>query len=210
MGPISPAFNNGVNIIEYYVLAERVPEGTFAQLLIYYARSGITLTQGWTTANSLDTRIEFQNIATKGLKAELLGGFFPSSASKSAKLNLHYQQTHFHTRAFIDLVKGPTATIDAVIGNEGFMAGGELAYDVNKASITKYSAAVGYKDPNYVAAITATNNLSIFAASYYHKVNQQVEAGAKAVWDSKTSNNVGLEVAGKYRHDSASFTKVCE
>jgi len=87
------------------------------------------------------------------------------------------------------------------------MAGGELAYDVNKASITKYSAAVGYKHPDYVAAITATNNLSIFAASYYHKVNDTVEAGAKAVWDSKASNKVGLEVAGKYRHDTLSFTK---
>lgn len=41
-------------------------------------------------------------------------------------------------------------------------------------------------------------NLSVFSASYYHKVNQNVEAGAKAIWDSKASNsNVGLEVGGK-------------
>jgi len=166
------------------------------------------LTQTWNTANALDTKIEFKDLATKGLKAELLGGFLPSSTSKSAKFNLYYQQPHFHTRAFFDLVKGPTATVDAVIGSEGFLAGGELSYDVNKASITKYSAAVGYKHEDYTAAITATNNLSIFAASYYHKVNKKVETGAKAVWDSKTSNTVGLEVAGKYRHDPISFSKV--
>lgn len=206
MGPISPDFNNGVNILDYYIHAQP----GIAQLLILYHRPGITLTQGWTTANSLDTKIEFKDLfTTKGLKAELLGGFLPNSAAKSAKLNLHYQQTHFHTRAFFDLVKGPTATVDAVIGNEGFMAGGELGYDVNKAAITKYSAAVGYKAADYSAAITATNNLSVFAASYFHKVGEKVEAGAKAVWDSKTSSNVGLEVAGKYRHDTVSFSKVC-
>ncbi|CRK47110.1 hypothetical protein BN1723_016717, partial [Verticillium longisporum] len=49
---------------------------------------------------------------------------------------------------------------------------------------------------------------SIFAASYYHKVNSQVEAGAKATWNSKTGNNVGLEVASKYRIDPVSFAKV--
>jgi len=166
------------------------------------------LTQGWTTLNSLDTKLEFKDLlTTKGLRAELLAGFLPVTQSKSAKVNLHYVQPHFHTRAFFDLVKGPSATVDAVIGNEGFMAGGELAYDVQKAAISKYSAAIGYKNNDYSATITATNNLSVFAASYYHKVNAKVEAGAKAVWDSKASGAVGLELASKYRNDSVSFTK---
>lgn len=106
------------------------------------------------------------------------------------------------------MLKGPTANIDAVLGRDGFLVGAEAAYDVQKASITKYSAAVGYSVPEYSAAITATNNLSVFAASYYHKVNSAVEAGAKATWDSKSSNNVGLEVASKYRLDPTSFAKV--
>ena len=106
------------------------------------------------------------------------------------------------------MLKGPTANIDAVLGHEGFLVGAEAAYDVQKASITRYSAAVGYSMPEYSAAITATNNLNIFSASYYHKVNSAVEAGAKATWDSKSSNNVGLEVASKYRLDPTSFAKV--
>jgi hypothetical protein len=36
----------------------------------------------------------------------------------------------------------------------------------------------------------------------------QVEAGAKAIWNSKTGNTVGLEVASKYRLDPVSFAKV--
>lgn len=204
LGPIIPDYLNRINRIDYYVVAEP----GYAQMLIRYARPGFTLTQDWSTANILNTKAEWKDFATKGLKAELHGGFLPNNSVKSAKLNLHWAQPYFHTRAFFDLTK-PNALIDTVISNEGFMAGGELAYDVQKAAISKYSAAVGYKAPEYVAAITATNNLSVFAASYYHKVNSKVEAGAKAVWDSKTSGNVGLEVAGKYRHDAVSFTKVC-
>ena len=81
-------------------------------------------------------------------------------------------------------------------------------YDVQKAAITNYSAAIGYINPQYTASITATNNLSVFSAAYYHKVNSQVEAGAKAVYDSKSGNQVGLEVASKYRLDPVSFAKV--
>lgn len=174
---------------------------------MFYRRAGLTLTQAWTTVNALDTKVELDNQLAKGLKAELLTQFLPSSQAKGAKLNLYFKQPNFQARAFFDLLKGPTANIDAVLGHEGFLVGAEAGYDVQKAAITRYSAAVGYSVPEYSAAITATNNLSVFSASYYHKVNSQVEAGAKATWDSHGSNNVGLEVASKYRLDPTSFAK---
>lgn len=94
------------------------------------------------------------------------------------------------------------------LGHEGFLIGGEGGYDVGKAAITKYALAAGYSTPSYAAVVTATNNLSVFAASYYHKVNADVEAGAKATWDSNAGANVGLEVATKYKLDPSSFAKV--
>jgi len=127
--------------------------------------------------------------------------------ARGAKFNLHFKQSNFHGRAFFDLLKGPTASVDAVIGHEGFLAGASAGYDVNKAQVTSYSAAVGFQAPAYSAAVTATDNLTVFAASYYHKVNDQVEAGAKASWNSKTGNAVGLELASKYRLDPVSFVK---
>lgn len=111
-------------------------------------------------------------------------------------------------RTFFDLFRGPTANIDAVLGHEGFLVGAEAGYDVQKAAVTKYSAAIGYSLPQYAATIQATNNLSVFSASYYHLVNKEVEAGAKATWDSKAGNNVGLEIASKYKLDPSSFAKV--
>lgn len=178
-----------------------------AEILIFYRTTGTTITQTWNTANALETKLEFNDSIAKGLKAEVLGAFFPSSQAKGVKLNLHFKQPNFHTRAFFDLLKGPTANLDAVIGHDGFLVGAEAGYDVQKAAITRYSLGLGYQQPLYTASIIASNNLTVFSASYYHKVNSQVEAGAKAVWDSKSGSNVGLEVASKYRIDPLSFTK---
>jgi len=180
--------------------------------LISYHKPGITGTLAWSTLNTLDAKLELDENISKGLKVEALGTFKPDSKNLASKLNLYFKQPAFHMRAFVDLLKGPTATVDAVIGHEGFVVGGEAGYDVQKAAVTRYSAAIGYQHSVHSAAITATNNLSVFSASYYHRVNTQVEAGAKATWDSKGSGAVGLEVASKYIIDPTSFTKVryCE
>lgn len=172
--------------------------------------TGLTLTQTWTTSNSLDTKLELEDNLTKGLKAEVLTNYLPVQKSYGGKLNLHYKQPNIHTRLFTDLSKGPTATFDMTLGHEGFLIGAEGGYDVSKAAITKYALAAGYSQGSYAAAITATNNLTMFSASYYHQVNSEVEAGAKATWDSNTSNNVGLEVATKYKLDPSSFAKVSQ
>jgi len=178
------------------------------QALITYCRAGITGTLAWTTLNVLDAKLELDNNIAKGLKAEALTTFNPATQATGAKLNMYFKQPAFHIRAFTDLLKGPTATIDAVIGHEGFVVGGEAGYDVQKAAVTRYSAAIGYQHRVHNAAITATNNLSIFTASYYNKVNDAVEVGARAAWDSKSSSTVGMEVAAKYRIDPLSFAKV--
>jgi voltage-dependent anion channel protein 2 len=169
--------------------------------------NGLTLTQTWNTANTLETKVEMADNLAKGLKAEGIVSFLPATQARGAKFNLHFKQPNFNGRAFFDLLKGPTANIDAIVGHEGFLAGASAGYDVQKAKITGYSAAVGYHASTYSAAVTATDNLSVFAASYYHKVNSQVEAGSKATWNSKSGNTVGLEVAAKYRLDPVSFVK---
>lgn len=169
--------------------------------------NGLTVTQSWNTANVLETKIEMADNLAKGLKAEGIFNFLPATQARGAKFNLYFKQSNFHGRAYFDLLKGPTANIDAIVGDKGFLAGASAGYDVQKAKVTGYSAAVGYHAATYSAAVTATDNLSVFAASYYHKVNPFVEAGSKATWNSKSGNNVGLEVATKYRLDAVSFVK---
>ena len=181
----------------------------FGALLMFYEHAGLSLTQTWTTANVLLTKLELDNKIAKGLKAEAITDFIPHSQKFGAKVNLYFKQPNFNARAFFDVVNGPVANVDAVLGHEGFLVGAEAGYDVQKAGITRYAAAIGYTAPQYSAAITATNSLSVFAASYYHKVSSEVEAGARAIWDSKSGDKVALEVASKYRIDPTSFAKVC-
>ncbi|KKY17778.1 putative outer mitochondrial membrane protein porin [Phaeomoniella chlamydospora] len=185
----------------------KIPEFAFILTCRPTNFPGLTLTQSWSTSNSLDTKVELEDNIAKGLKAEISTNFLPATKAYGGKVNVFFKQPNFHARAFLDPFKGPTATIDAVVGHEGFVVGAETGYDVQKAAITKYSVAAGYSLPSYAAAITATNNLSVFTASYFHKVNPQVLAGAKATWDSKAGSNVGLEVASKYQIDPTSFAK---
>ena len=130
--------------------------------LTKYPFSGTTTTVSWNTQNALDTKVELDNQIASGVKAELLTTFIPHSQAVSTKLNLHYKQPNIHTRAFFNLLKGPIANIDFVLGRQGFLVGAEAGYDVQKAAITGYQAAVGYQTPIYSAAVTATNNVSVF------------------------------------------------
>ena len=91
-----------------------------------------------------------------------------------------------------------------------YRSGGEASYDVSKAAVTKYSTSVGYLSPEYSTAITATNNLSVFNASFFQKVSSAVQAGAKASYDTKSAGTVGLELAGRYQIEPLSFVKVRE
>jgi voltage-dependent anion channel protein 2 len=94
--------------------------------------------------------------------------------------------------------QGPTFTADTVVGRDGFLVGLEGSYDVTAGSITRYAGALGYAGPDYTMTLHGLGKLSTFAASYYHKVSKDVEAGAKAVYDTKsTTGGVSLEVGAK-------------
>jgi voltage-dependent anion channel protein 2 len=78
------------------------------------------------------------------------------------------------------------------------LVGAEAAYNVTDGTIHKYAAAVGFSAPEYAVTLHGTHNLNTFSASYYHRVSPDVEAGAKAVYDAKsTSPGVALEVGAK-------------
>jgi len=106
------------------------------------------------------------------------------------------------------VLKGPTFTADAVLGRDGFLLGGEAAYNVSGGNITRYAAALGYSAPDYSVTLHGLHNFNTFSASYYHRVSRDVEAGARAVYDSKsTHGGVNLEVGTKAYLDSSAFIK---
>ncbi|KAH9851698.1 voltage-dependent ion-selective channel [Lenzites betulinus] len=170
---------------------------------------GLVFTQSWTTSNILKTQIEVDNQIAKGVKLDLQTALTPDTGAKSALFTTTYKQPGLHTRAFLDVFKGPTFTADTVIGRDGFLVGAEASYNVTEGKITKYATAIGYSAPEYAVTLHGLGNLSTFAASYYHRVNPDVEAGAKAVYDTRASpsGNVALEVGAKVYLDSAAYVK---
>jgi len=119
-----------------------------------------------------------------------------------------YKQSNFNTRANLDLFKGPTISGDAVVGHDGFLLGGDVAYDILDGRVTRYNAALGYSVAEYSVALQALQAFTVFSGSYYHRVSADIEAGGKAVWDTKASNQaVGIEIGTKYNLDGDTYVK---
>lgn len=98
-------------------------------------------------------------------------------------------------------------TTDAVVSHEGYFAGAEGSYDIQAGDIRKYSLGLGYSTPLVGVAIQANNKLAVYTASYYHRVNSNVEASGRVTWDSAAGDKVLAEVGGKYTLDRLSFAK---
>lgn len=176
-----------------------------------YRQPGVTITQIWTTASLLDSKVELTDVIAPGAKIDLQNLWNPSKASSAAqKLTFAYKNPNVHARSFINYAQASgniDAVLDVTAGHEGFLLGGEAGYDLQKAAVTKYSVALGYQTPSYVATLTGTQNLSIIAASYYQKVNPSTEVSAKVGYDVNAAKASGLELASKYKLDPMSFAK---
>ncbi|KAI7011597.1 hypothetical protein KC318_g6439 [Hortaea werneckii] len=198
-----------------YLTAIGVPNGFGTQeklaLTLRLPATGVTITQAWTTASLLDTKVELSDVVAPGAKVDLQNLWNPSKPNSAAqKLNIAWKNPNVHTRAFINYGTASgnvDATVDAVAGHEGFLVGGEAAYDVGKGAVTRYGLGLAYQTPAYNATVNAVQNLNVIMASYYQKVNSSVEVGAKAGYDVPGSKAAGLELASKYKLDPLSFAK---
>ncbi|KAI8074235.1 eukaryotic porin/Tom40 [Gilbertella persicaria] len=168
---------------------------------------GISFSEAWTTSNHLDGRIELDNNLAKGLKLELITSLIPSIQDKAAKVNLVYKQPHLHTAASVDVFK-KTVNANSVVGAHGYAIGTDVAYNANNGKIQRYTAAVGFSTRDYAIALHATNNLTYYTASYYHRISAELEASGKASWSNKdTMHAVALEVGFKRQLDPTASVK---
>ncbi|KAJ1342193.1 hypothetical protein BSLG_003116 [Batrachochytrium salamandrivorans] len=158
---------------------------------------GLSFTETWTTSNVLGAEIELEDSLAKGLKLSLHGSLLPRRGTKHARPTLSTNRTTSLPVPALISSRAPSAT-DAVVGNNGFFAGGEVAYDVSDAKVNKYSASLGYIAPLYSVNLLAANKLSLFSASYCHRVNKEVEAEAK-LWNKATDSSVAIEGGYKVR-----------
>lgn len=89
-------------------------------------------------------------------------------------------------------------TADAVVGHDGFLLGTEATYDVKDGKLSKYNLAAGFNAPEYAVTLHALGNLSLYSASYYHRVNADIETSARATYNTKgPATQTNLEVGTK-------------
>lgn len=170
-------------------------------------KKGVAFTQAWSTANVLRNHVELENHVAKGLKLEVISTLVPEKQAKNALVALTYKAPGVHVRNFVDAFKGPLLTADAVVGRDGFLFGAETAYSAKDKKLARYNLAAGFHAPEYAVTLHALGNLSTYSASYYHRVNADIEASARATYDSKAASNVNLEVGTKTYLDNAAFIK---
>ena len=97
-------------------------------------RTDVTVTQAWTTASLLDTKVELANVASTGVKVDLQNLWNPSKPNSAAqKLNLAFKNPNVHSRAFINygLANGNLDAVLDVLANADGLADNLVANDAS-------------------------------------------------------------------------------
>ncbi|CCC68726.1 hypothetical protein NCAS_0B06420 [Naumovozyma castellii] len=166
--------------------------------------TGLTLTQGWSNQNRLNTKIDLADLAP-GLKSEFVTSFIPNGA-KTAQLNLSFVQPFFAAKGVFDLFKTPSFVGNLTLAHEGLVGGAEFGYDITGGTISRYALALGYSARDYTLGISI-NEAQITSASFYQSISKILQVGAKATLNPKKGSNVNIEFATKYNPDATSQVK---
>merc|ERR1712096_537314 len=145
---------------------------------------GLTLTEKWTTDNTLNTTLDVADKLLPGLKVTLDTSFAPSTGSKSGKLKTEYKHEAATVTADMDLgLSAINAT--AVVGHKGWLAGYQTCFDLGKSAAT-----------DFVLHTSVTNGTD-FGGSVFQKVSPKLETGVSLGWSS-ASSSTSFGIGAKY------------
>merc|ERR1712037_938881 len=133
---------------------------------------GMTLTEEWSTDNTLNTTVDVADKLLPGLKVTLDTAFSPSTDSKSGKLKTEY--------------KHEAATVTAVIDHKCWLAGYQTCFDITKSAVTKNNFGLGYTAQDFVLHTSVVNGTD-FGGSVYQKVSPALETGVSLGWSSASA-----------------------
>ncbi|KAJ3025688.1 UNVERIFIED_CONTAM: hypothetical protein HDU68_006803 [Siphonaria sp. JEL0065] len=171
--------------------------------------TGVTITNTWHAGNALTAQVELQDLISTGFKVDLHGSIHPALGTTAAKAGLELKQANVFARSSVDLLakNGATVHTDVVVGSEGLLLAGDVAYNTGDATIHRYNVAVGYKTPEYLLAFHATKKFTHFTAGYFHNINSGLQVATRATWDQAVNTQVGIEIGTKYALDKSTFIK---
>ncbi|CCE62472.1 hypothetical protein TPHA_0C03190 [Tetrapisispora phaffii CBS 4417] len=170
--------------------------------------TGLSLTQSVANSDNIATKIEVDDILTKGLKTELITSIVPD-VSKDAKLNLSFTQDFLTARGNFTLINKPSFIGDFTIARDGVVGGAQLSYDITQGSLSSYLVALAYKQADYTVGVSYTDK-HLSTISLFQNVSDVLQIGAKATTVCKyipDHKNTSIEFATKYIPDESSQIK---
>merc|ERR1711988_1347757 len=146
---------------------------------------GMTLTEKWTTDNTLNTSLDVVDKLVPGLKVTLDTKFAPGTGAKSGCLKTEYKHEAAMLTADMDLALS-ALNASAVVGQKGWLAGYQTCFDLGKSAVTKNNFGIGYSTSDMVLHTSLTNGTE-FGGSVFQKLSPKLETGVTLGWSSATS-----------------------
>merc|ERR1712025_1486637 len=151
---------------------------------------GMTLTEKWTTDNSLNTTVDVVDKLVPGLKVSLDTKFAPGTGAKSGSLKTEYKHEAAMVTADMDLAFS-AINASAVVGQKGWLAGYQTCFDLSKSAVTKSNFGLGYSTSDMVLHTSLTNG------SVFQKLSPNLETGVTLGWSS-ANTNTKFGIGAKY------------
>lgn len=161
---------------------------------------GLTVTEKWNTDNSLGTEVLIEDCLTKGLKLTFDSTYAPNLGKRNGKVKLEHGMENAFSEVTFDIATR-LLTLGVVAGREGFLGGAQLSGDATQQKMQRHTIAAGYKTNEY-GLFAFISDLNDYSASVYHKVNDRLEFGATAGWNS-VDQTTRFGIASQYRMDNA-------
>jgi len=179
-------------------------------------KNGVTFNYSYNTDRKLVAKAEVSDSLVKGLRVDVEASIKAekeSASTKGVKLGLGYKQEHLNANASIDVNNSKIPIVaDAVVSYDRLNLGGEVHYSLGSGSLTNYSIAASYGQPDYAIVVHASPDgkgrldIATVTASYYHQMNNQLAAGAKLSYNLANANTQ-LTVGTAYALDASSSVK---
>lgn len=111
---------------------------------------GVSLSEKWSTDNTLSTEVTHTDKLLNGLKLTFAGSFAPHTGNKNGKIKASYGQDLVKIDSDVNInLSGPVINASGVVGYEGWLAGYQTAFDTQKTKLVVNNFAVGYVNKEF-------------------------------------------------------------
>jgi len=161
---------------------------------------GVTVTEKWSTDNTLGTTLEIKDQVTRGLTVTLDSLYVPHTAKRSGLFKTEWAGENVKINSDLSLGGNPLFSVALVAAQQDWLVGGQAKFDISTNELKNASVAFGRQTPEYTLH-SFTHDGREFGASWYHKVHKNLELGAQLGWTAG-DNNTRFGLASKYRVNS--------